>query len=215
VHAPGFDDRLYLRPGAGGHLAALAGLARPVVEREWLRQVARRNGDQVDELHLESYLFGGRRIALEAVREPLLEQQSGRCFYCDSERGPWDVDHFLPLSRLTDDRLDNLVVAHRRCNNDKRASLAALGHLERWWARCRSGGSGDRGLAEIARQLTWPRQPARTTAAARGLYLHQPAGTMLWRGRGEVEPLDLRRLGAILVEPSSLAADGGADYAGS
>jgi 5-methylcytosine-specific restriction endonuclease McrA len=215
VHRPDFDDRLRLRPAAGGHLAALAGLARPVIEREWLRHVARRNSDHVDELRLESFLFGSQRISLAPVRDPLLQLQDGACFYCGGQRGPWEVDHFLPWARWPDDRLDNLVVAHRRCNNDKRASLAALGHLERWWARCRSGGSGDRGLAEIARLLTWPRQPARTTAAARGLYLQQPSWTMLRRGRGEVEPLDLRRLGAILVEPSSLAADGGADYAGS
>jgi 5-methylcytosine-specific restriction endonuclease McrA len=215
VHAEGFDDRLPLRPGAGGHLASIAGLARPVVEREWLRHVARRNGDQVEELQLESYLFGGRRVGLDAVREPLLELQTGRCFYCDGERGPWDVDHFLPWSRLADDRLDNLVVAHRRCNNDKRASLAALGHLERWWRRSRPGGAADRRLDGIAHRLTWPRHVERTAAAARGLYLHQPSGTMLWRGRGEVEPLDPDHLGAILAERSSVAAEDSADYGGS
>jgi 5-methylcytosine-specific restriction endonuclease McrA len=215
VHAPRFDDRLHLRPGAGEHLSSLAGLARPVVEREWLRHVARRNADQVEELQLESYLFGGRRIALEVVRGPLLELQVGRCFYCDGERGPWDVDHFLPWSRLADDRLDNLVVAHRRCNNDKRASLAALGHLDRWWHRSRHGGADDRRLAGIAQRLNWPRRPERTTAAARGLYLHQPAGTMLWRNRGEVEALDPRHLSAILSDRPSVAAEDRRTYGGS
>jgi 5-methylcytosine-specific restriction endonuclease McrA len=186
-----------------------------VVEREWLRHVARRNEDQVEELQLESYLFGGRRVGLDAVREPLLELQTGRCFYCDGERGPWDVDHFLPWSRLADDRLDNLVVAHRRCNNDKRASLAALGHLERWWHRSRPGGAADRRLDGTAHRLTWPRHVERTSAAARGLYLRQPAGTMLWRGRADVEPLDPDQLGAILIERSSVAAEDRPGYGGS
>jgi hypothetical protein len=106
-------------------------------------------------------------------------------------------------------------VAHRRCNNDKRASLAALGHLERWWRRSRPGGAAGRRLDGIAHRLTWPRHVGRTTAAARGLYLHQPAGTMLWRGGGEVEPLDPDQLGAILVERSPVAAEGHAAYGGS
>jgi hypothetical protein len=72
VHRPEFDDRLWLRPRAGEHLAALAGLARPVIEREWLRHVARRNAEHVDELRLEAFLFGSRRLSLAPVREPLL-----------------------------------------------------------------------------------------------------------------------------------------------
>jgi 5-methylcytosine-specific restriction endonuclease McrA len=211
VHRDDFDDRLHLVDGAGKHLLAIAGLARPVVEREWLRHVARRNADQVDELRLESFLFGSERISLQRVRDPLLTVQSGRCFYCDGERGPWDVDHFLPWARWPDDRLDNLVVAHARCNNDKRAALAALDHVERWWPRLLPGDPLDRQLDELASSLDWPRRPDRTAGGARGLYLHQPQGTMLWAGPGQVEPLDAERLRGLL-HPARLAADPGRDY---
>jgi hypothetical protein len=46
---------------------------------------------------------------------------------------------------------------------------------------------------------------------ARGLYLHQPEGAMLRVARGEVEPLEQRRLEAILHAPP-LAAEGPAPY---
>jgi 5-methylcytosine-specific restriction endonuclease McrA len=211
VHRNDFDDRLHLVDGAGEHLLAIAGLARPVVEREWLRHVARRNVAQVDELRLEAFLFGSERISLQRVRNPLLTVQAGRCFYCGGERGPWEVDHFLPWARWPDDRLDNLVVAHARCNNDKRAALAALDHVERWWPRLLPGDPLDRQLEELAATLEWPRRPDRTAGGARGLYLHQPQGTMLWAGQGQVEPLDAERLRGLL-QPSRLAADPARDY---
>jgi 5-methylcytosine-specific restriction endonuclease McrA len=207
VQRADFDDRLHLVAGAGEHLIALAGLARPVIEREWMRHVARRNADQVDELRLEAFLFGSERISLLAVREPLLQVQGGRCFYCHGERGPWEVDHFLPWARWPDDRLDNLVVAHRRCNNDKRAALAGLHHLGRWWRRVKPGTRVSRHLQEVAAQLMWPRDPARTAGGARGLYLHQPEGTMLWIAPGEVEPMKHDRLEAILHAPPLAAED--------
>ena len=213
VHREDFDDRLHLVPGAGRHLAALVGLVRPVVEREWLRHVARRNEGDVDELRLESFLFGGERMSLTALREPLLHLQAGRCFYCGDARGPWEVDHFLPWSRWPDDRLDNLVVAHRRCNHDKRAALPAVSHLERWWDRLRPGGAASRQLDDVADEWSWPRQPARTAAGARGLYHHQPPGTLLWVARGEVEPLDPGRLGRVFGG-AALAADPPAPGAG-
>lgn len=212
VHHPDFDDRLRLQPDAGEHLAALAGLARPVIEREWLRHVARRNLDHVDELRLEAFLFGRPRVSLAAVRDPLLQLQRGSCFYCEGNRGPWEVDHFLPWARWPDDRLDNLVVAHRRCNNSKRASLAALSHLDRWWHRAAPGTAADRQLVDIARRSSWPRDRRRTSAGARGLYLHQPAGTMLWTGPGAVEPLDPRQLSSILEPPAAAAAEATASF---
>jgi 5-methylcytosine-specific restriction endonuclease McrA len=199
VHRDDFDDRLRLVPGAGEALTALSGLVRPVIQREWLRHVARRNDDQVDELRLEAFLFGGQRVSLAAVTDPLLELQGGRCFYCDRVRGRFEVDHFLPWSRLPDDRLDNLVVAHADCNHDKRAALAGLDHLDRWSSRFEPGSATDRRLAEVVTATRWPRRRARTAAGARGLYLHQPAGTMLWSGRREVEPLDAGRLREVLL----------------
>ncbi|TVR37517.1 MAG: hypothetical protein EA388_01455 [Nitriliruptor sp.] len=213
VHRPNFDDSLVLVHGAGAHLSALSGLVRPVVEREWLRHVARRNEGDVDELRLEAFLFGSDRSSLTSLREPLLRIQRGHCFYCQAERGPWEVDHFLPWSRWPDNRLDNLVVADRGCNNDKRAALPAVQHLNRWSARSAPTSSTSQQLATVADQLQWPRRAERTAAGARGLYHHQPAGTMLWVGRGVVEPLDPTRLTSVFPNLDlDVAAEGGSGY---
>lgn len=206
-----FDDRLRLLPGAGHHLTAIVGMARPVVEREWLRYVADRNPGSVEEWQLERHLFGGQRRAPGRLAGPLRELQGGVCFYCGEGSTRWEIDHFLPWARWPDDRLDNLVLAHRRCNNDKRAALAGLGHLRRWSQRFEPGTAIDRSLDELATRLAWPRAPRRTAGAARALYLHQPPGTMLWRGRGEVERLDRSELLAVM-DVSPLAAENTGPY---
>ena len=93
VHSDGFDDRMHLIDDAGEHLAALAGLLRPVIEREWLQFVAARNDANVEELRLQQFLFGSERIGLGALVEPLHAVQGGRCFYCDqSAAGGWEID---------------------------------------------------------------------------------------------------------------------------
>lgn len=217
--APGVvpaDDRLFLVDGAAEALTALAGLLRPLVQREWLHFVARRNSDELDEFRVERFLFGADRTSLAAVRDPLLDHQHGRCFYCDGQGGPWEVDHFLPWARWPDNGLDNLVVAHQSCNNDKRAALAGVRHLQRWWGRMQAGSASFEELRHVAGALAWPRRPDATAGGARALYLYQPPGTMTWSARGIVEPLDHRVVRELLTGAAGLdiAAEDDAPYRG-
>jgi 5-methylcytosine-specific restriction endonuclease McrA len=178
VRSAKFDDRIHLQPGAGAMLVRLAGLVRPIVQRRWAEFVARRNRDVLDDLTLDEFLFGSERIGLHRVRPPLIELQGGRCFYCVESMGARaDVDHFLPWSRSGDDGIDNLVAAHGRCNNAKRASLPAEAHLARWLERSEQHRAD---LGAISEQVPWPRDVDRTMAVARALYLYQAPGTQLW-----------------------------------
>jgi 5-methylcytosine-specific restriction endonuclease McrA len=214
VHRSSFDDRMWLADRAGEHLSALAGLLRPLIQRDWLQFVARRNDADVEELRLEQFLFGADRIGLGPLTEPLRELQEGRCFYCDRlGDGGWEVDHFLPWSRWPDNRLDNLVLAHARCNNDKRAALAGVDHLVRWWPRFDPSSSLSDDLDRIATKVGWARNVAATKGAARALYLRQPTGMALWVGRpGRVEQLDRDRVVAVMRPGYGLAADERGDY---
>lgn len=179
-----FDNRLLLLPGVADSLTRLNGILRPLFHRQWAVMVARLNN--LPEAHLERFLFGGERIALTAVREPLRELQAGQCFYCGRqirERG--EVDHFIPWSRYPDDGLDNLVLAHPRCNNSKRDFLAAVPHLRRWATRSLEL---DKALSQVADVTNLLRDRERTRAVARALYLPLPVGTRLWLRPSEFEP---------------------------
>src|SRR4051812_46498408 len=64
---PGFDNRISLVDGAGDHLVRLAGLLRPLVQRQWASMVARLNGDLTGDAELDAFLFGQPRISLAPV----------------------------------------------------------------------------------------------------------------------------------------------------
>ncbi len=203
-----FDDSLTFVGSAAEHLLALSGLIRPLVQHAWMAHVASRNPNEVDDSRLAAYLFGADRISLAPVRAPLLEAQAGRCFYCEQERGPWEVDHFLPWARWPSNAIENLVVADQRCNNSKRAALAGSRHLREWWDRTTSSGRRAE-LTSIASDLHWSTQPDVVQGAARGLYLRQPRGAGLWTPSA-VEEADPRLLARLLRNPpTELAADAG------
>ncbi|MCP4498784.1 MAG: HNH endonuclease [Deltaproteobacteria bacterium] len=66
----------------------------------------------------------------------MLELQKGKCFFCRRPlAGASHVDHFIPWARYASNALDNLVVAHEKCNLSKSDYLAAPEHVERWLER--------------------------------------------------------------------------------
>ncbi len=189
-----FDSRLVLRPDVGDHLVRLNGVLRPLLRREWAGMVARMNN--LDESRLEDFLFGVDRASLEAVRGPLRELQDGECFYCcERVQGPADVDHFVPWSLCYDNGLDNLVVAHPRCNNSKSNFLAAAEHVERWSERARRDNAK---LNSIAGDLCWDRAPERSRSVAFAAYRNITADSRLWCRSDEFVPAEVPRIRAAL-----------------
>jgi hypothetical protein len=136
-------------------------------------------------------------------RGPIFELQDGRCFYCADRlsgragQAP-DVDHFIPWSRYPDDSLENLVVTHARCNNEKSDFLAAPRRIEDWQARTRPGSARAAELARIAEAVGWPRRPERTLAVARAIYLRLPEDARLWLRGSEFVTADRAALEAAL-----------------
>ena len=66
-----FDNRIQFIEGSGDYLVQLAGLLRPLVQRQWARMVSRLNEDVIQDARLEEFLFGATRISLDKVRQPL------------------------------------------------------------------------------------------------------------------------------------------------
>ena len=88
---PRAPHRILLRD----HLVRLAGLLRPLIQREWTVLVARFN--QLADAELEQFLFGVDRVSLTAVREPLRELAEGRCFYC-GDRAERQASHLETIA---------------------------------------------------------------------------------------------------------------------
>lgn len=200
-NSPDFDNLIRFVAHSGDHLVRLTSLLRPLVCREWAALVAQMNDDVIEDPELDHFLFGVDRASLKPVRGPLRQLQDGRCFYChDRLSGNSQVDHFVPWSRYPDNGLDNLVVAHARCNGAKRDHLAAVDHLESWVER---GGARDADLATITQEVGWPRATQRTFSVARSIYLGLPDEARLWRLGEEFVPVQRRDLLGVFASQGS------------
>jgi hypothetical protein len=206
-----FDNRVLFQPGAAESLVALASVVRPLVQQQWMVMVRAING--LPEAELDAFLFGAERVGLSKLQRPLRALQNGRCFYCEDalSGAPSQVDHFLPWSRYPDDSLDNLLLAHDRCNREKLHFLADLDFGRRW--RERSVEQSGR-LDEIAGEARWARDRGRTFGVAASVYQGVPEGVRLWAGGDRLRRVDaddlaiVHEFGRALLEPGHLVRDG-------
>ncbi len=193
-----FDNLIRFKPGVADHLIQLNGLLRPLIHRKWASMVARIN--KLSESRLEDFLFGTERVSSARIRGSLWEIQGRQCFYCEvriPEPVRGEVDHFIPWSRYPDNGIENLVVAHKRCNGDKRDFLAATGHVENWTRRFAAPGGWPE-YASLAQDAQWERDPDKTLSAARALYLRLSPEARRWsNGKIFVHP-DFPRLQSAL-----------------
>ena len=180
-----FDNRIQMRPGAVSALARFHGIVRDLVEVRWVRKVHDLNGLALGERDLHAHLFGLERAQLVALRGPLRELHGGRCFYCDGRLVEGDIDHFLPWARYPENRLENLVPTHARCNQSKSAHLAAVEHLDHWLKRFVTRRND---LAEVSRAARWPTGGLATLSISRLLYAQQPEESRLWFARDDFRP---------------------------
>lgn len=204
------DFAVHLRPGVGEHLVRLSGLLRPLIQRQWADLVATFNRSAVHDSGLDAFLFGEPRRAPRVLVDGLRQIQTNRCFYCELPmRRAVEVDHFIPWARHPDDAIQNLVLAHRTCNNAKRDFLAAAPHLARWNARL--GSVGGRQLHELASEHRWPSETATGRSVARAIYLRLPSDAKLWLRAREFVDVDRRSVVASLVMSSAMPADRAAE----
>jgi 5-methylcytosine-specific restriction endonuclease McrA len=179
-----------LLPGAGDELLRLGPLVRPLVELHWTRMVAEINKVATAELDLHRHLFGSDRLLPpRALRDGIAALQEGQCFYCRGTLGGApQADHFIPRIRCGIDAIENLVLADRRCNIDKRDLLPGPTHVTAWTQRNQRHGPA---LTSLAAASRWDTDPAAIVAVARSVYSHlPPGGTPLWLGFKDVGNAD-------------------------
>ncbi len=189
-----FDNTIRFKSGVAEALIALNGLLRPMIQQEWLRLLRRFNGHLDD--RLETFLFERDRAAVSTVCNPLLELQQGRCFFCQQRVGSEPhVDHFVPWSRVPNNAVENLVVAHSKCNLAKLDYLAAADHVERWTEHV---DRNSRALSHIGTQSTLGSAAERSLGIAAAIYLNVPTSTPLWLTGRQFEPANRERLRDVL-----------------
>ena len=79
------------------------------------------------------------------VREYLLEKWGRKCAYCEVENVPLNIDHILARSRGGTDRISNLTLACKSCNESKGSE-----NVETWCERRFGGQEGK----EVANRVT-------------------------------------------------------------
>lgn len=129
--------RIRLRPGIAYCFRAFYPLVIDLAQGGWARFLQQLNPDVLGpRSELREFLFGAPRRNVSGLREPLLDLQNGRCFYCrKGVRSTAHVDHFVPWARYPTDLGHNFVIAHDSCNARKSDHLAAEPFLERWVER--------------------------------------------------------------------------------
>lgn len=178
-----FDNRIQLKENVGEYLVRLNSLLRPLIQREWSRFVADIN--QLEEARLQRFLFNTTRAGAAALCNPLSELQNHYCFYChekigSNENTKPEVDHFIPWARYPNDSLTNYVVAHSKCNRDKRDHLAANVHLEHWVERISGNSSILDDLTTIASDYQWELGEQTSFGVAAAIYRHLKPEVELW-----------------------------------
>ena len=58
-----------------------------------------------------------------ALRKKVYQRDGRRCVYCGDTNGPFEIDHVEPRSHGGEDRMNNLVVSCRACNQRKGARV--------------------------------------------------------------------------------------------
>jgi hypothetical protein len=169
------DAHLILQDGVMYCLRQFQGIIQQLVRQRWIEFIERHPVNQTllgGQHDLEAFLFGTPRAALKQVEHLLSPLQNHCCFFCEKKLTDKNiaVDHFVPWSRYPRDTPLNFVVAHQRCNGDKRDLLAAERHVEKWLKRNQQEGFeiyqqlqniGFAGQPEISKQIAhWAYQQA-------------------------------------------------------
>jgi hypothetical protein len=125
----------------------------------------------------------------------MIDVQQRECFYCRDRLGPkCDIDHFVPWARWPNDAVENLVVAHDRCNRSKSDYVASLDHVQASVERVALEATD---LAASAHKCGWPSDRHRSLSLARSCYGHLPDDTPLWRS-----PNDFTRFAVKDLDPA-------------
>lgn len=113
---------------AAVHIEMARDLSKPIDERRRIEKEQKKYRDDKEKASADfQERFGFAPTGLDLQKWRLFREQSDQCPYCQQaldinrlfESGYSQVDHALPYSRSFDDGMNNKVVVHNKCNQDK------------------------------------------------------------------------------------------------
>jgi hypothetical protein len=130
-------------PGGVEALLRVGPLLREVIEARWVNHVAATNKLVIDPAtSLRQFLFPAqtRQPIPLGFRRELLQVQRHSCFWCQKKlkSDSAAVDHVVPWSISRNDAVQNLVLAHQRCNLTKSDLLPHPLLANRWLRHLRT-----------------------------------------------------------------------------
>ena len=115
-------------PPAAVHIELARDLSRPFGERKRIEEEQKEYRKEKDKAKDDFHeRFGSPPNGSDVTKQRFFRDQLDQCPYCqkalDIDRlftqGYSEIDHILPLSRSFDNSLNNQVVVHSKCNQDK------------------------------------------------------------------------------------------------
>lgn len=184
-HSGGSSIRL--NPGIVFCMRRFYDLVISLARTHWVQKIRdlKRNHSLIGtDSGLNDFLFGSQRQPLQSLVPVLTDIQLGQCFYCQKAiKHNAEVDHFIPWSRYPVDLGHNFVLAHKDCNQNKRAFLAAEVHRDSWY---------EQNIIKHGKTLSDVFSPIMTVDSARSVaittWAYQQAaqdGSRLWKGINE------------------------------
>lgn len=133
-------------PPAAVHIEFARDLSKPIDERRRIEQ-GQKEFQAEKKKAIDGFIdnFGHSPSGLDLQKWRLYSEQHAQCPYCQQEiainnlfdAGYAQIDHALPYSRSFDDSMNNKVLAHGKCNQDKMNKTPyehfdGAGDSERW-----------------------------------------------------------------------------------
>lgn len=185
-------DSISLRPGCSYCFRKFHGLIKHLVQGAWVNWVNCSSNNRAilgANFDLHSFLFGCDRHSLDVYKKPLFELQESKCFYCDKDMKihTSQVDHFIPWSKYPVDLGHNFVLAHGKCNKDKRDFLPHIDYLAPWIERNKNANSY---LADFFNKHHLPNSLESSYRIAGWAYSHaEEASYEMWHRNDSLMPV--------------------------
>ena len=61
-----------------------------------------------------------REGSMRSLRPYILQRDNFTCVYCGTKKGPFEIDHVMPIARGGTNKESNLVCSCRNCNRSKK-----------------------------------------------------------------------------------------------